>query len=469
MKKNIYLNILLAILIIFFLSNTYLLAVTDTDSDLIVLSTETYILDNPHTYTNSVQIYGKLYLNTKLTTSNLTISSGGVVTHTLQDSDFDLEVSNNLIIEDGGSINADYKGYPGGNGPSWPHGSIYEPVDMGAGGGANAQCAGATGGGKIKITAKDMVVNGQISTRGQNGISYHYWSEQYTTGAEGGSIYIRTQALFGNGKIISDGGNTPYYSVSAGPGGRIAIYYEINNFTGNITGNGGRGTGGLSKDSAAGTIYIKSTQQSNGNLTLDNNSSNNCSPTLLPQGTYTLDNIIMKNKAELRINNTNKITTTDLTITNNGILSNNGDLTITNLTLENGGMLYYNEGSLLILGTPQIGNKGTFYLNTKLTTSNLTISSGGVVTHTLQDSDFDLEVSNNLIIEDGGSINVDYKGYVGGSGPAGIYGSIYEPAELGSGGNANEQCAGASGGGKIKIIANNIIINGQITARGQKG
>src|SRR3989339_282268 len=177
MKKNIYLNILLAILIIFFLSNTYLLAVTDTDSDLIVLSTETYILDNPHTYTNSVQIYGKLYLNTKLTTSNLTISSGGVVTHTLQDSDFDLEVSNNLIIEDGGSINVDYKGYPGGSGPAGIYGSIYEPAELGSGGNANEQCAGASGGGKIKIIANNIIINGQITARGQKGIKYNYWGD----------------------------------------------------------------------------------------------------------------------------------------------------------------------------------------------------------------------------------------------------------------------------------------------------
>ena len=480
MKRIIYslytkLYKLIIILTILIFYNTYLFSVTDTDSNLVILATETYTLNNSRIYTNSVQINGTLYLNTKLTTPNLTISSGGVVTHTLQDSDFELEVTNNLTIEAGGSINADYKGYPGGSGPAWPHGSVYEPSDMGTGGGANEQCAGATGGGKIKITANNIINNGQITVRGQEGIKYHYWSYKYTNGAEGGSIYIIADVISGTGKITADGGDSPYYITSGGPGGRIAIYYETNNFTGDVTANGGRAAISSQSDAPVGTIYMKSTQQFNGDLILDSNSNSDSYPAVLPQGTYVFENIIIKNRAELKINNSNEIKTTDLTIINNGTLINNGSLTISNLTLESGGIFYHNEGNLTIKGTTptngilSIGNKGTFYLNTSLSIDTLIVSSGGVVTHTLQDSDFDLEVTNNLTIEAGGSINADYKGYPGGSGPAWPHGSVYEPSDMGTGGGANEQCAGATGGGKIKITANNIINNGQITVRGQEG
>lgn len=56
-------------------------------------------------------------------------------------------------------------------------------------------------------------------------------------------------------------------------------------------------------------------------------------------------------------------------------------------------------------------------------------------------------------------------GAAGGTG----YGDVYEPTSLGSGGGNNGVAAGGAGGGAIKIVADNLIVNGYITASGQYG
>lgn len=129
-------------------------------------------------------------------------------------------------VEDWGSTGASYGGKGGGENSKPTYGDENEPVDFGSG------TEGFRGGGSIYIEVKDTLSNdGTITTDG------------YPWRASGGSIYIRTKILSGSGKIFSRGANGyvqgPESYGIAGGGGRIAIYYEENNFTGEANANGG--------------------------------------------------------------------------------------------------------------------------------------------------------------------------------------------------------------------------------------
>ena len=61
-------------------------------------------------------------------------------------------------------------------------------------------------------------------------------------GGSGGTIYITTNNLSGNGTISTIGGNEGVGTLQyggAGGGGRIAIYYNNNDFSNNILNTGG--------------------------------------------------------------------------------------------------------------------------------------------------------------------------------------------------------------------------------------
>jgi len=129
-------------------------------------------------------------------------------------------------VEDWGSTGASYGGKGGGDNSKPTYGDKNEPSDFGSG------TEGFRGGGSIYIEVKDTLSNdGTITTDG------------YPWRVSGGSIYIRTKILSGAGKIYSRGANGyaqgPESYGIAGGGGRIAIYYEENNFTGEANANGG--------------------------------------------------------------------------------------------------------------------------------------------------------------------------------------------------------------------------------------
>ena len=146
--------------------------------------------------------------------------------------------------------------------------------------------------------------------------------------------------------------------------------------------------------------------------------------------------------------------------------------------------------------------------NTILTVTDITIGSNGVVTlpaafTTSQMSNNVYIVATNLLVDNGGSINVSSSGYAGqpasytpayGYGPGGgqatdagagyggvggngstlktggvAYGSASFPVDPGSGGGASSSGAsqGGAGGGAVRLeIANRITINGMIAANG---
>jgi hypothetical protein len=173
--------------------------------------------------------------------------------------------ASDIQIDAGSKISADGQGYGTGLGPGGTidyasggsyggrgsgiysastYGSALAPTDLGSGGGG-AYGGWSVGGGAIRlIISGTLTNNGIISANGMTSTGGN------TGGASGGSIYITTDTIDGNGTITANGnqGNS-----ASGGGGRIAIYYASNTFGGTITANRGGSSAG------DGTVTLLST------------------------------------------------------------------------------------------------------------------------------------------------------------------------------------------------------------------
>lgn len=144
------------------------------------------------------------------------------------------------------------------------------------------------------------------------------------------------------------------------------------------------------------------------------------------------------------------------------------------------------KGKLTVSDMIVVGDGGTLVADAGVETDTMIIQGNGVVTHTActaaGELRLDLAVSGDLRIEKDGRIDVTAKGYpkeagpgfngtagatYGGQGaysstPKPCYGSILNPLDPGSGGNAT---FGSPGGGVVKIVAGgSVIIDGMIVA-----
>jgi len=197
-----------------------------------------------------------------LSVDTLTLTEGSTLT-TLPERKIEL-ILDNLMIDSGSAITADGKGYPpgrgpgagqqrspyrdawtvgggsyGGNGtiyygsfkPSAPtYGSSLSPEDFGSGSGLGGE---GNGGGAVTLQVRNSLTNnGVISADGD----LHQQCDVYA-GGSGGSVHILTNRIQGSGSISANGlgGKWGYklYTGSGG-GGRIAIYSNHDEFTGNI-------------------------------------------------------------------------------------------------------------------------------------------------------------------------------------------------------------------------------------------
>ncbi len=159
-----------------------------------------------------------------------------------------------------------FGGQYGGHSINGVYGSLYNPNELGSGGGGDNGFSGGNGGGLVRITATDIVLNGHIRANGGDG-----HKGQYKGGGSGGGVYVETGTLSGGGVITANGGKTvdAHNYTTGGGGGRIAIYYDdISGFnTTNVTAYGGKS----SFNGGAGTIYTKSSTQTYGDLIVNNN------------------------------------------------------------------------------------------------------------------------------------------------------------------------------------------------------
>ena len=148
-------------------------------------------------------------------------------------------------------------GGAGGNGYAGVVGAVYgdeaNPVEPGAGGGANSSTYhGGDGGGLVRIKANTrFTLDGLLSANGTAGY-------RIAGGAAGGGVFLDVAQFAGSGTLCANGGAGGSYSTYAtggGGGGRIALVAPQNTYTGQtaVAGGTGRNAGG---DGAEGTIYV---------------------------------------------------------------------------------------------------------------------------------------------------------------------------------------------------------------------
>jgi hypothetical protein len=183
---------------------------------------------------------------------SLMLTNGATVTQAASTStlfySLDLEIAGALTIDATSTIDVSGKGYlagyttgnttvggavgvgggshggQGGNGPD-VFDDYLDPDDAGGGGG------GGAGGGVVRVTAGSVVLDGAILARGQDGSGSNGAGSVLGAGA-GGSIYIVTDTMTGDGYMQARGGDTFNGTGGgiggSGGGGRIAVYFQSN-------------------------------------------------------------------------------------------------------------------------------------------------------------------------------------------------------------------------------------------------
>jgi hypothetical protein len=387
------------------------------------------------------------------------------------------------------------------------YGSLYDPNDLGSGGFGGSGNSGGNGGGIIRIQANEIVLDGRIVANG-DWVSY--------TGGSGGSIRIDAGTLSGSGQVEANGADST--SSGAGGGGRIAIYYDdLSQFNrSNITAYGGK-SNATQKNGGAGTIYLKEKDEE-AELVIDNRAELADNRTILPaiepsRITSLSSNVLTDSSASFMpksligmelIPNINNPQQTFTIIDNDRttIFTDPADGDLQNAALI--GDTY--SGKFVFPGHLKIRN--TFSrISRAVELGNLTISDNSTLTHppsTTTSTSFLAIKASKITIDSTSKIDVIGKGYLGGyrddnSSTSGrtlgnttsggsetwcggsyggyggtfstsksnkIYGSLYDPNDLGSGGYGGSGSSGGNGGGIIRIQAGEIVLDGRIVANG---
>jgi hypothetical protein len=244
-------------------------------------------LTSPEAYNLTVTNNGVVTASSGLTVSSLRMATNSYLTCLAGDASLELVVLGNALIEPGGVLTADAKGYPiganhgpgavpntntyaggggyGGQGGSGyygapggtTYGSSMQPVDLGSAGGIGNGELGSAGGGAIRFTvAGTLLLNGAISA---NGVSL---TPGHGGCGSGGSIWLTTGTLQGSGSISANGGTgRSDCDGGGGGGGRIALYYGTNagfDLAQQLSASGG-GPFTCSTFGQTGTVYIATT------------------------------------------------------------------------------------------------------------------------------------------------------------------------------------------------------------------
>jgi hypothetical protein len=410
-----------------------------------------------------------------------------------------------------------YGGYGGGSGRNPVYGHPANPIYLGSGGGGGNCSGGGSGGGRITIHATDEVaIDGQLLADGMGA----------TCGApgsgSGGSIKIETSLLSGSGNISAAGGS----GEVGGGGGRIAIFYDnlgttdLNGLM-NVTALGG--TAGASSGSP-GTVLLKQTGKLYGDLYVDANNNGSLCDKLTPLTTVGFGTIQTLTADTLTTDGTVAMIPNGLVgIEINPNLNQSQTYTVVSNTATT--ITVDISGKPPLASVAATGNTyvavhrfdnvalqrcGSMVLGDQVVVADtLSIGPSSVLTHydatTLFTSMLDL-TAGTLHVESGGSINVDYRGYLGGGSgdnPSGagrtvgnvagstvyaggsygglgaspngattyppnpVYGSPSDPVSLGSGGGSGNCGKGGDGGGAVLIDAVNVINDGVISANGE--
>jgi hypothetical protein len=473
---------------------------------------------------------GTLTVSGQHAPASLTVEAGGVVRHNRGDiGGVDLDLAGALVVETGGLIDAAGLGYRGGrrdgnasttgetagvdgaptlvggaafrsggshggrggsfdNGWSAVYGSAEAPSHLGSGGGAQAsQYIGGNGGGRIRIEAASVTVDGIVRADGQAVVSN-------AGGGSGGSVHlvVRGGAVSGTGSITAlGGGQGSTTGAVVGGGGRIAITgYGLWSFDGTLSAAPATAVSQAVSWGGAGTIFLRAEGDADGRLLVDG------------QGRGTgLTPLLGGQLGELYVRDGAQATASDATTVVGAIVvEDNGRLTLS--SVESGEP---DEGPAVLVGAGS-----SLVLAGQHAFASLTVEAGGVVRHNRGDvGGVDLELAGALVVETGGLIDAAGLGYRGGrrdgnasttgetagvdgaptliggaafrsggsyggrggsvdNGWSAPYGSAEAPSHLGSGGGAQaNQYTGGNGGGRIRLAAESMVVDGTIRADGQ--
>jgi hypothetical protein len=379
-------------------------------------------------------------INSYLNLTTLRVLEGSKLTHG-DNSDSDLYRINitavNVTVDESSTIDVLSMGYSGGNGPGkgtgtdsagsyggtggettlGPYGSIISPLDLGSGG----QDAAGDGGGVILLNVSNTLnITGSVSANGttKNGAG------------SGGSIYLIADQIVGNGKIHSTGGRTGLSGAAGGGGGRIAVYYNSNNFVGVIGSLGGASTASTGNRGGAGTVYLKDKNQDFGSLKVINEF-----------GFSATDEETIINSTFLGGNHL-----VELSVFNGSDVDVNSYLNLTTLNVLEGSRLTHGDNS----------DSDLYRIN--ITAVNVTVDSSSSIDVLSMGYAGQNGLGKGTATDSGGSY-----GGTGGGTNLGPYGSIISPLDLGSGG----QDAAGDGGGVVFInISDTLNLTGFISANG---
>ena len=432
-------------------------------------------------------------------TGDLTIQSGGILTHeantTAQSYEVDWSVAN-LNVQAGGKIDVDGQGYTGtndtgssGNGPGGGYKSvslgtggahagngggpsnsedgpagycdITNPVSMGSGGGVGGSGFGGSGGGVIILNVSGTItVNGTITADGATPIS-----GTSVGGGAGGGVKIVAGDIAGTPQsfTITGGGGRSTYGGGGGGGCAFLSYTTANSIfpTSTITMNGGAGVSG--QRGGGGVVYVKQTG-TNGDIYSVNTAPGAPSAqgatsitadslTVMVSSTYQIASgktLVLKNSSPfsggdasgtLRVDSGGTFTPTST-----------ADFTVASTTLEiHQGSTVTSASSLnVVVDYGGVLSQGRYVTTSPaLGLNTLYILNGGVLTHaantTTQSHVVNLSAASSTVAA-GGFINLDGRGYAGvsggnGNGPGG---GAVKVSSTGGGGGAH---AGAGGNG----------------------
>jgi RHS repeat-associated protein len=446
----------------------------------------TLTVDGSHTFANLILINGAVLTHSPTTATkinSLTITTGILTIDAQSRIDVsgrgflgggqpgnpfgDRGMTLGLASGSGGSSGASHGGSGGfaNSGPVNPvYGDFKDPRDPGSGGSTIFR-TGGSGGGLVRITAETITLDGQIKADGGVPVG-----DSFSAAGSGGSIRINVGTLRGGGQIRASAPNSLAFSGGSG-GGRVAIYYQdVSAFNPNrITAFGGSGTSG-NPNGGAGTIYLQGPSREAGELVIDNNSLA-ASPTTLfssPSGQVNLTNVTLR-RARLRFDDRVDLTGS-LSISLAGELTLRNSLAAASITL--------NTNSIItsVASTASESFKLELSANTVMVdaTSRLDATARGFLGGGQPGNPFPL-AGMTLGFQPGsvGFSGGSYGGLggEGGGDPTGAnstYGDFRNPNEAGSGG-AGVQSAGrrgGDGGGVVRLVAENLTLNGQIVANG---
>ncbi|MEZ4269028.1 MAG: Ig-like domain-containing protein [Myxococcota bacterium] len=125
----------------------------------------------------------------------------------------------------GARAGGSHGGSGGGQGAGASYGDPLAPATLGGGGGlgGSGNWPGGNGGGRVKVSADSIWVNGTIRA---DGLPAPTTGTSEGAGGAGGSVWLVAKAMTGAGRITANGGGTTSPGRGSGAGGRIALYRD---------------------------------------------------------------------------------------------------------------------------------------------------------------------------------------------------------------------------------------------------